>query len=80
MDIVKGCLGDFFVFWDDIGARFVRERYLWVFESSEFRVESSGIGGGKIIFRRFCFFVRVIFIVFIYVSFRFVRVVFGFLR
>lgn len=44
VDIVKSCLGDFFILWDNIGAHPARERHPWVLESPKPRAESSRQG------------------------------------
>lgn len=47
VDTVKGCLGDFFILWDNIGARPAWERHPWVLESPKPRAESSRQGTEK---------------------------------
>lgn len=51
VDTVKGCLRDFFIFWDNMGARPARERHPRVLDSSEPRAESSRTGDGETISR-----------------------------
>lgn len=51
VDTVKGCLGDFFILWDNIGAHPARERHPRVLESSESRAENSRTGDRETISR-----------------------------